>query len=89
MKRNIESLTHFEGRVDFLIIGFGFGMQGIFLGGTVVKEHVCNTGDTRDMGLIPWLERSPEGENGNLFQYSCLENSMDRGAWQATKSMGS
>ena len=41
MKRNIESLTHFEGRVDFLIIGFGFGMQGVFLGGTVVKEHVC------------------------------------------------
>ena len=83
MKRSIESLTHSEGRVDCLIIGFGFGMQGVFLGGTVAKEHVCNTGDTRDMGLIPGLERSPEGENGNLFQYSCPENSMDRGAQQA------
>ena len=61
----------------------GLDLQGVFLGGTVVKEHICNTGDTRDMGLIPGLERSPEGENGNLFQYSCLEKSMDRGAWQA------
>ena len=36
------------------------------------------------MGLIPGLGRSPGGEHGNLLQYSCLENSMDRGAWQAT-----
>ena len=36
------------------------------------------------MGLIPRRERSPEEGNGNLFQYSGLENSMDRGAWQAT-----
>ena len=59
MKRNIESLTHVEGRVDFLIIGFGFGMQGVFLGGTVVKEHVCNSGDTRDMGLIYLVGKIP------------------------------
>ena len=37
-----------------------------------------------DMGLIPGLGRSPGGGNGNPLQYSCLENSMDRGAWQAT-----
>ena len=36
------------------------------------------------MGLIPGLGRSPGGEHGNLLQYSCLENPMDRGAWQAT-----
>ena len=37
-----------------------------------------------DAGLIPGLGRSPEGGNDNPIQYSCLENSMDRGAWQAT-----
>ena len=36
------------------------------------------------MGLIPGLGRSPRGGNGNLLQYSCLENPMDRGAWWAT-----
>ena len=41
----------------------------------------ANTGDA---GLIPGSGRSPGGGNGNLLQYSCLENSMDRGAWQAT-----
>ena len=38
----------------------------------------------RDMGLIPGLRRSPGVGNGNPVQYSCLENPMDRGAWQAT-----
>jgi len=38
----------------------------------------------RDVGLIPELERSRREGNGNLLQYSCLENPMDRGAWQAT-----
>ena len=37
-----------------------------------------------DLGLIPGLERYPEGGHGNPLQYSCLENPMDRGAWQAT-----
>ena len=49
-----------------------------FLGGSMVKNLPANAGD---MGLIPGLGRSPGGENGNPFQYSCLENSMDRGAW--------
>ena len=64
-----------------------FWLQGLFLGfpgGLVGKESDCNVGGTRDMGLIPRQERSPEEGNGNLFQYSGLENSMDRGAWQAT-----
>ena len=38
----------------------------------------------RDLGSIPGLGRSPGGGYGNPFQYSCLENSMDRGAWGAT-----
>ena len=50
----------------------------------VVKNPPTNAGDLKDMVLIPGLGRSPGGENGNPLQYSCLENSMDRGAWQAT-----
>ena len=38
----------------------------------------------RDMGLIPGMERFPGIGNGNPLQYSCLENSMDRGTWRAT-----
>ena len=45
------------------------------------KASACNAGDP---GLIPGLGRSPGEGNGNPLQYSCLENPMDRGAWQAT-----
>ena len=51
-----------------------------FLGGSEGKESICNAGDP---DLIPGSKRSPGEGNGNLLQYSCLENSMDRGAWQA------
>ena len=44
----------------------------------------ANTGDITDMGSIPGSERSPGGGPGNPLQCSCLENPMDRGAWQAT-----
>ena len=50
----------------------------------VVKNVPVNEGDVRDTGSIPGLGRSPGKGNGNPVQYSCLENSMDRGAWQAT-----
>ena len=50
----------------------------------VVKNLPANAGDARDMGSIPGSGRSPAGGNGNPLQYSCLKNSMDRGAWQAT-----
>ena len=53
-------------------------------GGSVGKETAYNAGDARDMGSIPGLGRSPGGGHGNPLQYSCLENPMDRGAWQAT-----
>jgi len=49
----------------------------------VVKNPPTNAGDIRDMGSIPGLGRSPGEGNGNPLQYSCLENPMDRGAWQA------
>ena len=45
------------------------------------KESTCNVGDS---GLIPGSGRSPGGGYGNPLQYYCLENSMDRGAWQTT-----
>ena len=50
----------------------------------IVKNTPANAGDIRDAGSIPGSERSPGGGQGNLLQYSCLENPMDRGAWRAT-----
>ena len=56
----------------FICLGFAHSSIG--------KESACNSGDS---GSIPGLGRSPGEGNGNPFQYSCLENPMDRGAWQA------
>ena len=55
-----------------------------FPGGSVEKKPPTNAGDTRDRDPFPWSGRFPGVENGNPFQYSCLENPMDRGAWRAT-----
>ena len=55
-------------------------MEG-FLGGSDGKESACNVGD---LGLIPGLGISPGEGESYLLQYSCLENSMDRGAWWST-----
>ena len=52
-----------------------------FPGGSVGKESACNAGDPC---LIPGLGKFPGEGNGNPLQYSCLENSMGRGAWQST-----
>ena len=54
-----------------------------FPGGASGKEPICITGDIRDVGSIPGSGRPPGGGHGNLCQYSCQENPMDRGAWQA------
>ena len=59
--------------VNYNIVGFP--------GGSEVKESASNTGD---LGSIPGSGRSPGEGNGNPFQYSCLENPMDAGAWWAT-----
>ena len=50
----------------------------------LVKNLPANAEDARDARLIPESGRSPGDGNGNPFQYSCLENSMERGAWWAT-----
>ena len=72
--------------MDWFKIGKGV-RQGCILSGfpcsSVCKHSVCNAGDP---GSIPVLGRSPGEGNGNPVQYSCLENSVDRGAWQATSS---
>ena len=77
-----ETLVQFLGREDALEedrittpVFWGF------LGGSDSKESTCNVGD---LGSIPGLGKSPGGGHGNLLQYSCLENPMDRGAWWAT-----
>ena len=50
----------------------------------VVKNLPADAGDSRVRGLIPGLGRSPGVGNGNLLQFSCLENLVDRGAWWAS-----
>ena len=52
----------------------------------MIKNMAANAGDLREVGLIPGLGRSPGGGHGDPLQYSCLENSMDGGAWQAIVS---
>ena len=54
------------------------GAATYYVRGSVSKEPACNAGNP---GLIPGLARCPGEGNGNPFQYSCLKNSMDRGAW--------
>ena len=50
----------------------------------MVENLPANVGDIRDVGLIPGSGKSPGEGNGNPFQYPCLENSMDGGAWHST-----
>ena len=58
------------------LLGFPCGSTGM-----QIQESTCNAGD---LGSIPELGRSPGEESGSPLQYYCLENSMDRGAWEAT-----
>ena len=67
----------YEQTLHFIAI---FTVQG-FSGGSDGKGSAYNAGD---LALIPGSGRSPGEGNGNPLQYSCLENSMDRGAWQTT-----
>ena len=60
------------------------GPHGASLVALVIKNPPANAGDIRDAISIPGSGRSPGGGYGNPLQYSCLENPMDRGAWQAT-----
>ena len=74
-KFNISSISLTNINTELLINTIGF------LGSSDSKEFACKA---RDLGSIPGLERSPREGNSYPLQYSCLENPMDRGAWQAT-----
>ena len=65
------------------VLGSDAELQG-YPGGPMVKNLSANVGDARDVGSIPGLGKSPGRGHGDPLQYSCLENSMDRGAWWAT-----
>ena len=59
-------------------------LHGDYQAALMIKNPPANAGDIRDKGSVPGLGRSPGGGHGNSFQYSCLQNPMDRGAWWAT-----
>ena len=77
--RLTNSLNIFLLLETILVFFLSWG-RGLFLGGSDGKESACND---RDLCSIPGLGRSPGEGNGNPLQDSCLENSMDRGAWWA------
>ena len=70
-------------RLDCIQLGNGFvGNDMGFPGGSVVKNPPANPGDAKDTDSFAGLGRSSGEVNGNPLQYSCLENPMDRQAWQ-------
>ena len=76
------SLLQFATITRLIIAAMYMHFQG-FPDGASGKEPLANAGDIRDVGSIPGSGRSPGEGHGNPLQYSCLENPMDRGAWQA------
>ena len=77
-----------SGRVSLSSVQGKFNMriETFFPGATVVKNPPTNAGDAGNMSSIPGSGRFPGEGNCNVLQYSCLENSMDRGAWWSTVS---
>ena len=85
-REGVSSIPVIHSRVDYshsftLINRLAFSHYRASLVAQMVKKSVCNAGDP---GSVPGLGRFLEEGNGNPLRYSCLENSMDRGAWQAT-----
>ena len=78
-----EAAVHGVAKSQTRLSDFTFFFKGC-LGGASDKNPPANAGDIRDLGSIPGWWRSPGEGNGNPLQYSCLENPMDREAWQAT-----
>ena len=76
---HIETHYHHSLVYKTLVIAIAYSYNEDFPCGSVVKNLSANVGD---MGSVPGWGRSPGEGNGNSVQYSCLENSMDRGAWQ-------
>ena len=72
----------------FIVLSHQDSPQMNFPGSTVTKNLPANAGDSRHSGSIPESGRSLGGRNGNPFQYSCLKNSMERGAWQESTVHG-
>ena len=66
-----------------MVISIFLIINGIY-GASLVAQMVKNPPAIWETGSIPWLGRFPGGGHGNPLQYSCLENPMDRIAWQAT-----
>ena len=87
MKQGLVAFSRYRSSYLFIYTAKMLGISLLLLkahkgfpGGSSGKESACNVGDS---GLNPGLGRSPGGGNGNPLQYSCLENSTDRGAWGA------
>ena len=70
------------GRTERLSVSLSGTLEGASQVVLVVRSLSPSAEDVRDAGSIPGWGRSPGGGNGNPLQYSCLENPMDRGAWQ-------
>ena len=83
-----ERITKFH-CISQRILSINLSISTALLRGRLLHrwEPACNVGDARDTDSIPGQLRSPGKGNGNPLQYSCLENPMDRGAWQATVHM--
>ena len=67
-----------------LLMKTALSVQGASQVALVVKNPPANAEDRRDMSSVSGSGRSPGAGHGNPLQYSCLDNPMDRGAWQAT-----
>ena len=79
-KKSRRTVSPLKARTQQGDMAKGVMLEPCFPGGSEGKETACNAGDP---DLIPGLERSPGEGNGSPLQYSCLENSMDRGTWWA------
>ena len=77
----LHSYDHINSYHPFLLLKVSSLVLGHIPDGSVGKETACKAGDT---GSIPGSGRCPEYGNGNLLQYSCWGNPMDRGAWWVT-----
>ena len=81
VKQGRESCIQFPAELyQDLFFFFFFSWDIVSVGDSDGKESTCNV---RDLGSVPGLGRSPGGGYGSPLQYSCLENPMDRGTWQA------
>ena len=86
MSKNVLPVFSSDRSLIYFEFIFAYGVKNVlgFSGSTNGKNLPANAGEIKDAGSITGLGRSPGEGNGNLLQYSCLGNSMDRGAWWTT-----